>query len=346
MAVSIKTYSLQELESIIADYGLPRFRAKQVHQWLHSHHVKSYDAMTNVPKALRDKLAQDFPLSSAEVVEKQISADGTRKYVIRLSDGELVEMVGIPTFDEEGEVDKLTVCFSTQVGCSMACAFCASGQEGFTRNLSSDEMVDQVVLVGEDFQARVSNVVAMGQGEPFLNTDEVLKALRIINDPNDLSIGARHITVSSCGILSGIEQMSNIREQFTLAISLHAARQQTRNELMPRLENQPLDELKEALISYIKNTNRRVTIEYLLLDGINDSDDDLEALMDFCDGLLCHINLLPFNAVEGARFFPTKKERLLHWQNALSGSGIETTVRHSRGSDIAGACGQLKNTIF
>lgn len=346
MAASIKTYSLQEVESIIADYGLPRFRAKQVHQWLHGHHVKSYDDMTNVPKALREKLAQDFPLSTVEVVEKQISVDGTRKYVIRLSDGEMVEMVGIPTLDEEGEVDKLTVCFSTQVGCSMACAFCATGQEGFTRDLSADEMVDQVVLVGEDFQTRVSNVVAMGQGEPFLNTDQVFKALRTMNDPDDLNIGARHNTVSSCGILSGIEQMSNIREQFTLAISLHAARQQTRNELMPHLQNQSLDDLKESLLSYIEKTNRRVTIEYLLLDGINDSDIDLEALMSFCDGLLCHVNLLPFNAVKDTRFSPTKKERLLYWQSALSGSGIETTVRHSRGSDIAGACGQLKNTIL
>ncbi len=346
MAASIKTYSLSELEAIIADYGLPRFRAKQLHQWLHSHHAKSYDDMTNLPKALREDLAHDFPLSTMEVVEKQLSQDGTRKYVVRATDGELVEMVGIPSYDDEGEIDKLTVCFSTQVGCSMGCAFCATGQQGFTRNLSADEMIDQVVLIGEDFKARVSNVVAMGQGEPFLNFDETMRALRIMNSPDDLNIGARHITVSTCGILSGIEQMSTIREQFTLAISLHAARQQVRDSLMPHLANQPLDELKGALLNYVDRTNRRVTLEYILLDDVNDSDEDLEALIDFSQGLLCHINLLPYNTVPGSLFRPTKKERLRRWQNALSESGTETTIRQSRGSDIAGACGQLKNTIL
>lgn len=346
MAASIKTYSLSELEAIIADYGLPRFRAKQLHQWLHSHHAKSYDDMTNLPKALREDLAHDFPLSTMEVVEKQLSQDGTRKYVVRATDGELVEMVGIPSYDDEGEIDKLTVCFSTQVGCSMGCAFCATGQQGFIRNLSADEMVDQVVLAGEDFKVRVSNVVAMGQGEPFLNFDETMRALRIMNSPDDLNIGARHITVSTCGILSGIEQMSTIREQFTLAISLHAARQRVRDSLMPHLANQPLDELKGALLDYVDRTNRRVTLEYILLDDVNDSDEDLEALIDFSQGLLCHINLLPYNTVPGSLFRPTKKERLHRWQNALSESGTETTIRQSRGSDIAGACGQLKNTIL
>ncbi len=346
MAASIKTYSLSELETIIADYGLPRFRAKQLHQWLHSHHAKSYDDMTNLPKTLRENLAHDFPLSTMEVVEKQLSQDGTRKYVVRATDGELVEMVGIPSYDDEGEIDKLTVCFSTQVGCSMGCAFCATGQQGFTRNLSADEMIDQVVLAGEDFKARVSNVVAMGQGEPFLNFDETMRALRIMNSPDDLNIGARHITVSTCGILSGIEQMSTIREQFTLAISLHAARQRVRDSLMPHLANQPLDELKSALLDYVDRTNRRVTLEYILLDDVNDSDEDLEALIDFSQGLLCHINLLPYNTVPESLFRPTKKERLHRWQNALSESGTETTIRQSRGSDIAGACGQLKNTIL
>lgn len=346
MTASIKTYSLSQLEAIMADYGFPRFRADQLHRWLHSHHAKSYDEMTNLPKNLREKLAHDHPLSTSKIIEKRISSDGTRKYVIALSDGELVEMVGIPTLDGEGSVEKLTVCFSTQVGCSMGCSFCATGQEGFKRNLTADEMVDQVVLVGEDMETRVSNVVAMGQGEPFLNFDELLRAVRIINSPDDLNIGARHITVSTCGIISGIEQMSTIREQFTLAVSLHSARQNIRNDLMPQLVNQPLLELKNALLSYIETTNRRVTFEYIMLDKMNDSDMDLNALIDFCEGLLCHINLIPFNAVSDSTYSPTKKERLQRWQNALTEAGIETTVRKSRGSDIAGACGQLKNTIL
>lgn len=330
----------------MADYGLPKFRAKQLYQWLHTHHAKSYDSMTNLPKDMRTKLAEEFPLTAIAVIEKQVSADGTRKYVVQLSDGAFVEMVGIPTFNSEGDVDKLTVCFSTQVGCPIGCTFCATGKEGFTRNLMADEMVDQIVLVGEDFDARVSNIVAMGQGEPFLNFDEVLKALRIMNSADDLNIGARHITLSTCGIIPGIEQMCDIPEQFTLAISLHAARQDVRNTIMPHMKNQPLGRLKEALIDYVALTNRRVTLEYLMLEGVNDSEADLDALLNFCEGLHCHVNLLPYNAVLGSDFIPTRKERLHQWQNALSENGVETTIRNSRGSDIAGACGQLKNTLL
>lgn len=345
MTSAIKTYSLEQLEDLVAEYGLPRFRAKQLYQWLHTHHVKSYDDMTNLPKDMRTKLSEDYPLSTIRIIERQVSADGTRKYVVELDDGMFVEMVGIPAFDAEGDVDKLTVCFSTQVGCPIGCTFCATGREGFTRNLTADEMVDQIVLVSEDFDARVSNVVAMGQGEPFLNFEEVLKALRIMNSADDLNIGARHITLSTCGIITGIEQMCDIPEQFTLAISLHAARQDVRDSIMPHMKTQPLGRLKETLLDYVALTNRRVTLEYLLLEGVNDSEADLDALLSFCEGLHCHVNLLPFNAVEGSNLIPTKKERLHRWQNALSENGIETTVRHSRGSDIAGACGQLKNTL-
>lgn len=346
MTSAIKAYSLDRLKELVAEYGLPRFRAKQLYQWLHTHHAKSYDDMTNLPKDMRAKLAEEHPLSTARMVEKQISADGTRKYIVELDDGMFVEMVGIPTFGDGEGVDKLTVCFSTQVGCPIGCTFCATGREGFTRNLTADEMVDQIVLVSEDFDARVSNVVAMGQGEPFLNFDEVLRALRIMNSADDLNIGARHITVSTCGIISGIEQMCDISEQFTLAVSLHAARQDVRDSIMPHLKNQSLARLKEALLDYVALTNRRVTLEYLLLEGVNDSEADLDALLNFCEGLHCHVNLLPFNAVVGSDFIPIRKERLHHWQNALSENGIETTVRHSRGSDIAGACGQLKNTLL
>lgn len=346
MTSSIKTYSLEQLEELIASYGLPRFRAKQIHQWLHTHHVRSYDEMTNVPKNVRVKLAEEHPLTSAQLVEKQVSADGTRKYVVCFNDDSLAEMVGIPTFDSEGTVTKLTVCFSTQVGCPIGCMFCATGSGGFTRDLMADEMVDQIVLVSEDFGVRVSNVVAMGQGEPFLNFNEVICALRIMNSPDDLNIGARHITVSTCGIISGIEQMCDIPEQFTLAISLHSARQDVRDRIMPHLKNQPLGRLKETLIDYVTLTNRRVTLELLLLEGVNDSEEDLDALLNFCEGLHCHVNLLPYNAVAGSSFLPARKERLHRWQSALSENGVETTIRHSRGSDIAGACGQLKNTLL
>lgn len=345
MAASIKTMTLPELEEVVAAMDLPRFRAKQLHHWLHAQHASSYDQMTNLPKAMRERLAKDYPIEAAHVVEKQVSADGTRKYVVRLVDGALVEMVGIPSIGANDQVEKLTVCFSTQVGCAMTCAFCATGQNGFTRNLTADEMVDQVVLVGQDFDARVSNVVAMGQGEPFLNIDELMRALRIMNSPDDLNIGARHITVSTCGIIPGIEQMSQIPEQFTLAVSLHASRQPIRNLLMPHLENQQLGSLKKALLDYVDATNRRVTLEYILLDGINDSEKDLDALIAFCRGLHCHVNLIPFNAVPGSSFSPSNRNVQREWQEELARAGVETTVRRSRGNDIDSACGQLRNAF-
>lgn len=337
--------TLPELTTRIESWGFPRFRAKQVYEWLHKHHCSSYDEMSNIPKALRVQLSDAFPLDSFTLFNKQVSRDGTRKYVFKLTDGCLVETVGMPTFRGDGSLERLSVCVSSQVGCPMACAFCATGREGLTRNLSASEIVQQVALVQKDFSARVSNVVVMGQGEPFLNYDEVLAALRLLNSDDDLNIGARHITLSTCGILDGIERHSQEPEQFTLAVSLHAARQSVRDSLMPRVANQPLPLLKRALKTYIKRTNRRVSFEYLLMAGVNDSDDDLGALIDFCDGLLCHVNLLPMNPVEGAAFQPSSARTVEKWTRALSRHGIETSMRKSRGADIDGACGQLKNKL-
>lgn len=337
--------TLPELTTRIESWGFPRFRAKQVYEWLHKHHCSSYDEMSNIPKALRAQLSDAFPFDSFTLFNKQVSHDGTRKYVFKLTDGCLVETVGMPTVRGDGSLERLSVCVSSQVGCPMACAFCATGREGLTRNLSASEIVQQVALVQKDFNARVSNVVVMGQGEPFLNYDEVLAALRLLNSDDDLNIGARHITLSTCGILDGIERLSREPEQFTLAVSLHAARQSVRDVLMPRVANQPLPLLKRALEAYIKRTNRRVSFEYLLMADVNDSDDDLEALTEFCSGLLCHVNLLPMNPVEGAAFQPSPARTVEKWTQALSRHGIETSMRKSRGADIDGACGQLKNKL-
>lgn len=343
MPNEIRTFTKERLEAVVADLGQPRFRAKQLYEWLHGHRVSSYSQMTNLPKALREKLEERFPLFEPTVLDKRISADATRKYVLKLHDGALVEAVGMPSFSDDGEVKRLTVCFSTQVGCAMACAFCATGGEGFTRNLTATEMVDQIVAVERDFGHRVTNAVAMGQGEPFLNYAELLSALRMLNDPAGLNIGARHITVSTCGIIDGIRRLSDEPEQFTLAISLHAAVQGKRDALMPRMENQPLVELRRALDAYTGKTGRRVSLEYLLIDGVNDAEEDLDALIGFCEGLLCHVNLLPVNAVEGSAFAPSAPEVVAAWIKRLSRCGVETTMRNSRGKDIEGACGQLKN---
>ncbi|MDE8701621.1 23S rRNA (adenine(2503)-C(2))-methyltransferase RlmN [Adlercreutzia equolifaciens] len=340
------TYSANDLGDLMESWGQPKFRGKQIHEWLHRHHVTSYDQMTNIPATLRYKLSQEFPSHDIEIAHKALSCDGSRKYLVRLSDGCLVETVGLPELGAGTDKGRLSVCVSSQVGCPMECAFCATGREGLTRNLTAQEIVQQAVAVQHDFGRRVSNVVVMGQGEPFLNYDEVIKALRILNSKEDLNIGARHITLSTCGIIEGINKLSDEPEQFTLAVSLHSAIPLTRDALMPRVSSQPLDSLKEALSIYNKKTGRRVSLEYLLLKDVNDDEAHLEALINFCRGLLCHVNLLPMNAVEGATLQPSTSRTMKQWLDRLNREGIETTARVSRGSDIDGACGQLKNSTL
>ena len=340
------TYSQQDLSALMKDWGQPAFRGKQVYEWLHKRHVRTYNEMTNVPQKVRDLLSERFPLQQLRIANKQVSRDGSRKYLLELPDGLLVETVGLPHFDDTGAIERLSVCVSSQVGCPMACSFCATGREGLSRNLKAGEIVEQVVTVQNDFSHRVSNVVVMGQGEPFLNYREVLTALKMLNSADDLNIGARHITLSTCGILQGIEQLSLEPEQFTLAVSLHSAVQETRDLLMPKVASQPLFELKKALASYIAATKRRVSLEYLLLDGINDDERHLQALRSFCKGLLVHVNLLPMNKVDDSPLQPSSSRTAKYWIDALNKDGIETTMRVSRGSDISGACGQLKNSLL
>ena len=342
---NIRTMSRQELEDVISELGQPKFRAKQLYEWLHTHLACSYDEMSNLPKSLRDVLSEKHPLNASNIIDKQTSRDGTRKYILELEDGNTVETVGMPSFSESGEEGRLSVCFSTQVGCPMGCEFCATGKEGFTRNLTASEMIGQIIAVKNDFDHRVSNLVAMGQGEPFLNYEELLTALRFLNDQNGPSIGARHITISTCGLIDGINQLAQEPEQFTLAISLHSAIKEKRDELMPTMRNQTLPMLKSALSSYIEKTNRRVTLEYLLIEGFNDGHEDLAALRKFCRGLLVHVNLLPMNDIQGSPYRATKGEIVQDWVKGLEDAHIEATIRKSRGSDIAGACGQLKNSF-
>ena len=323
------------------ELGQPSFRAQQLTEWLYQRHASSYDEMTNLPAAFRAALSERFPLTTPEIVNRQVSRDGTRKYLIEFDDGIRVETVAIPSRGG----DRLTVCFSTQAGCAIGCAFCATGREGFARNLTPGEIVDQVLIAQDDMGKRVTNVVGMGQGEPFLNYDNTMAALRILNNKKGLVIGARHISVSTCGILPGIERFSEEPEQFTLAVSLHAARQGVRDLLMPNVARFKLGNLKAALQEYIAKTNRRVTLEYIMIDGVNDSDEDLKALQKFCANLLCHVNLIPINAIEGSIFQPSEPETINRWLNAIQKKGTEATLRDSRGSDIDGACGQLKNTF-
>lgn len=340
----VREMSLDELTAVMEELGEPRFRAKQLHEWLHKHNVSDYGKMTNLSKTLREKLAERYPLTGAEPISTERSQDGTRKYLLQLEDGVSVETVGMPVaFDEAMEdVKRLTVCFSTQAGCPMACSFCATGREGFVRNLTASEIVEQVLTVQEDFGERVGNVVAMGQGEPFLNYDNLITALRRINTDEGLRIGARKITVSTCGIIDGIRRFAQEPEQFRLAVSLHAAKQKTRDALMPKCATQTLDDLQEALIDYNQRSGRRVTLEYMLIAGVNDSISDMDALAAFCDGINCHVNLIPLNKVEGSHLQPSSKATTKKWVQGLSAVAIPVSVRNSRGFDINGACGQLK----
>lgn len=337
----IKTYTIPGIQTLFKELNQPSFRAQQLLEWLYLKHARSYQEMSNLPLSLKEVLAERYPLHQPTVLDSQISRDGTYKCILAFHDKVLVETVAIPSSDK-----RLTVCCSSQAGCRMACTFCATGKAGFIRNLSTGEIVDQVLVAQEKMEQRVSNVVLMGQGEPFLNYENTIGAMRILNNSKLLAIGARHITLSTCGIIPGIKKFSVEPEQFTLAISLHSAIQQTRDRIMPKVTRYPLHQLKEALYYYTQHTNRRVTLEYAMMNKINDSPLDLKALQIFCDDLLCHINLIPLNKIDGSSITPSSPRIINTWYTELNKHGIETTVRNSRGNDIAGACGQLKNAFI
>lgn len=333
----IRALSLSDLQDLAAELHQPAFRAKQLFEWVNVKHVYDFEEMTNLPKAFRQELAERFSINNPDESMKQISKDGSRKYLLRFSDNTSVETVGMP------RRNKLAVCVSTQAGCAMGCAFCATGMSGLTRSLTAQEMIDQVVYVSRDFQERVTSVVFMGQGEPFANLDNTIQALRILNDPDGgFNIGARHLTVSTCGIIPGIKRFSELPEQFTLAISLHSAVQQTRNQLMPGVKKFTLLRLHEAIQAYSEKTGRRPTYEFAMIDGVNDTRPEMNALVDFCAGTLCHVNLIQLNDTPGSIFKPSPIEKVEQLQRLLEMHGVETTIRNSRGNDIDAACGQLK----
>jgi 23S rRNA (adenine2503-C2)-methyltransferase len=325
------------IAAALADLGQPGYRTGQLVRWLYARGATSFEQMTDLPEPLRLSLAERFSLSFPHLVQRQVSAaDGTRKYLWRLADGATVESVGLPGGG------RLTVCLSTQVGCAMGCTFCATGQGGFVRNLLPGEIADQVTAVAHDFERRVTNAVAMGQGEPFANYDATLGAFRLLNAKDGAGIGARHLTVSTSGLVPGIRRFTAEPEQFTLAVSLHSAVQKTRDAIMPGVRRWPLPELRDALEAYTTGTGRRVTFEYALVEGLNDTDSELAALAAFCRGLLCHVNLIPMNTVTGTAFMRASHARVEHFRHALQAAGAEASVRVERGADIDAACGQLR----
>lgn len=332
----IRLLTLDDLKDLVSEMGQPAFRAKQIFEWIHNKNICSFSDMTNIPASLREQLTERFSFNIPVEVAKQISRDGSRKYLLQFSDGVSVETVGMP------RKNKLAVCISSQAGCAMGCAFCATGLAGLTRSLTAQEMVDQVLHVSRDFSDRVTSVVFMGQGEPFANFDQTVSALRLLNEPSGLEIGARHLTVSTCGVIPGIKRFAELPEQFTLAISLHSAIQTTRNQLMPGVKKYTLLRLHEAIQAYVEKTGRRPTYEYAMIEGINDTNPEMQALVDFCAGTMCHVNLIQLNNIPDSPFKPSPLEKVEALQKRLTMHGVETTIRNSRGSDIDAACGQLK----
>ena len=335
-AVGIKALDRAGLAALVAELGQPRFRAGQLERWLYGRGARSFAEMTDLPAGLRETLAGRLALPWPEIVERQQSSDATRKYLVGLADGATIEVVGLPAGD------RLTVCFSTQAGCAMGCVFCATGKGGLVRNLGPGEMVDQVALVAQDFGRRVTNAVAMGQGEPFANYDAVLGALRFMNAADGLEIGARHLTVSTCGLVTGVRRFAREPEQFTLAISLHSAVQATRDRLMPGVRNITLPELRKALVDYATVSGRRPSLEFALISGVNDTEAERSALVKFCRGLLVHVNLIPINPVAETGFARSPADRIESFQRVLHAAGIEVSIRAERGTDIDAACGQLR----
>lgn len=328
------THALEEL-------GQPLYRTGQLIEWIYGRGVGSYEEMTNIPGGLRDKLSDALPLVRPEISHTQTSAlDGTRKYLVRFADGVEVETVALPTSD------RLTVCFSTQAGCAMGCRFCATGEGGLVRSLGPGEMAEQVRLAAQDLGVRATNAVAMGQGEPFVDYDATLEGLRLINSAEGLGIGARHITVSTCGLIPGIRRLASEPEQFTLAVSLHSAVQATRDDLMPGVRNMRLDVLRTALAEYAEITHRRFSFEYALIHGVNDTESEMKALAEYASGLLCHVNLIPANPVPGSTLSRSQRERTRAFARTLDSAGIAVSVREERGADIDAACGQLKQHVI
>ncbi len=322
---NLKEFTLSELENVL---DLPGFRIKQIYRWIHKNHAASFDEMTNLPIDLREKLKERFYASTAKIVKRQTGADKTVKYLIEFDDGGRVETVHIP---DDGK--RLTVCVSSQIGCPFACLFCATGKMGFKRNLSVAEILSQVYIA-----ERVSNVVFMGMGEPFLNYEQVIKAVRILNSKEGMNIGARRITISTAGVPQGIRLLAEEPLQVRLAISLNSADDKIRSMLMPINKKYPLKEIKRAIADYQKKTGRRVTLEYVALKNINDADESVDSLVGFCKGLDVNVNLIPYNQCD-PKFEASLKIKSI--ASTLKKRGIEAVVRVSRGEDILGACGQL-----
>jgi len=337
---SILDLSKKELSEFLTRRGEPRFRAEQVWNGIYRTFASSFDEITTLPKPLRDSLGEALPFPVLTPIETLVSADGeTRKVLFRLFDGETIEAV-LMRYEK-----RCTVCVSTQVGCPVGCAFCATGKGGFVRNLRTREIVAQVLFFARELKDagdHLTNIVYMGMGEPFLNYEAVMRSIRILNDPAGFGLGARRFTVSTVGIVPGIERFTREGLQVNLAISLHAADDELRDRLVPMNRRYPIGEIMRACHAYIERTNRRVSFEIALIDGVNDSIAHAKAVAELLSGMLSHVNLIPLNPVPGIPLRPSPRRRVMAFQRVLEDAGIPTTVRLGRGVEIQAGCGQLR----
>ncbi|WP_069998173.1 23S rRNA (adenine(2503)-C(2))-methyltransferase RlmN [Cellulosilyticum sp. I15G10I2] len=334
----ITSKDLTTLQELMKTYGESAFRAKQLFEWLHKKMIWDYDEMTNIPHGLREKLKQDYPIIQMKIAKKYTSQlDGTIKYLFELQDSHIIE--GVLMRYKHGN----SICISSQVGCRMGCKFCASTIGGLVRNLSAGEMLAQIYKVQEDIKERISNIVIMGSGEPLEKLDITMQFIQLINSKLGQNIGQRHITLSTCGLVPAIYELADMMMQVTLAVSLHAPTDEKRKRIMPIAHKYLIADILKACRYYTEKTSRRITFEYALIEGENDTEEDARELGKLLSGLLCHVNLIPVNQVEERTYKSSHVSSIEKFMKLLSAYGIQTTLRRKLGSDIDAACGQLRN---
>ena len=333
---NIKNYNLGELQKIVEILGEKKYRAEQIFNWIYKENVTSFDDMANLPLSLREKLKENYDLHIFKIITKQESKDGTKKYLFDVLDGNAIESVLMQY--KHG----YTICVSSQIGCKMGCKFCASTGVKFARNLEAGEIVEQLQAVERDAGVKISNVVFMGIGEPLDNFDNVLKAITLINNQKGINIGARHISISTSGIVPKIYEIADKDMQCTLSISLHSASNEKRSAMMPINNAYNIEELIKACKYYIEKTNRRISFEYALAKENNDNLDDARELVKLLKGMLCHVNLIPINKIDNGKFSKSTNENIMKFRDYLNSQGIVATIRRELGSDIDAACGQLR----
>ena len=333
---NIKDYDLEALKQEFVEIGEKPFRAEQVFKWLYESKVTSFDEMTNLSLELREKLKKEYTMCNFNIIKKQESSDGTKKYLFDVLDGNAIETV-LMSYHHG-----YSLCVSSQIGCKMGCKFCASTGIQFVRNLTSGEIVEQILAVERDNGIRISNVVFMGIGEPLNNYENVVNAIRIINNQKGINIGARHISISTSGLVPGIYRLAEENIQCTLSISLHATTNEKRSEMMPVNNAFPIEELLKACKDYIQKTNRRISFEYALAKDNNDNLEDAKRLVKLLKGMICHVNLIPINKIENGIYTKSSNENIIKFRDYLNEHGIVATIRRELGSDIDAACGQLR----